>query len=151
MGNSFLSFTVEAGETINLGTMQMETVELEYKRDGLLRAAGALALDFNKNQDVTFVVYESVDNSSKLSSNIEVEFQELAQRAVTKPLKSIIPRDDLEMAYRKAYAVREDGTAPSRSEARQNLRNELRSMRLSILKNLLEQNREKSAEEVISE
>ena len=137
LGAFFLSFKVEPGEVVNLGTLVMETVDVKYERSGLVRAAGALTLDFKKNDKNSYVVYEFEDNTSTLSAGLVAPYDDVSQKAVFKAPSPLLGRALLEDAYRNAYAPKEDGSAPSATEARANLREELNKLRVQALRNLL--------------
>ena len=107
-------FEVNEGEVIYPGSLKITEVDVKYSVDGL----------FLKEDSSTLFGYEMADYSDDLKKRLRILSPDLANRMVTRISNE--PQDEYMglppqlflLAMKRAYAPLEDGTLPSKEEAR---------------------------------
>lgn len=117
---------VAAGETVYLGTLNVDDVTVNTRQNALLAALNAITLSPTKDTH-EFVAYEVVEDAG-LTRRLDEALPGEGGAMVTRLAPQFVSRADYEAAFLRAYARDANGKLPSEAEAKARLNEELKTV-----------------------
>lgn len=144
VGAWFLPFEVKQQEIVHLGTFAPVSVAVEVDRTDLEEVTNAVftlgvSLFTNRpTRTVEFPTYEFRPPKDTNFEALKIGMGDLSETIVVRQPVRILSSKAIESAYRRAYAPKSDGTAPSDQEAEANLKVEMKAAWTASLREYVE-------------
>ena len=112
----FEEFDVGAGETIDLGALVLEAIDVRSLAHA--RGLDALLRFGNDNDTTTYVAYRIEPADTYVHDLMSTQYPTFTPNVIARPLRTTVTREEFESLILESFAPDQNGTPPSTEAAR---------------------------------